>query len=139
MKIGKNADIHPNAVIYDGTELGDNVTIRANVVLGAEGLDYGRNREGELKRIPHVSKLVVKDDVDVGSNTVVQKGILRPTIVGRGTKIGPNCDIGQCARLGKRVLQRTTKTIACQDKLINQKYNSVCQKTCTNMFPSCLH
>jgi UDP-3-O-[3-hydroxymyristoyl] glucosamine N-acyltransferase len=101
VKIGKDADIHPSAVIYDDTELGNNVTIRANAVLGAEGLDYGRNRKGELKRIPHVSKLIVEDDVDVGSNTTVQKGMLRPTIIGKGTKIGPNCDIGHEVKIGQ--------------------------------------
>lgn len=101
VKIGKNVAIHPNAVIYDGTELGNNVTIRANAVLGAEGLDYGKNQKGELKRVPHISKTIVEDDVDIGSNTTVQKGILRPTIIGKGTKIGPNCDVGHEVKIGK--------------------------------------
>lgn len=104
VKIGKNVTIHPNAVIYDCTELGNNVTIRANAVLGAEGLDYGRNRKGELKRVPHVSKLIVEDYVDVGSNTTVQKGMLRPTIIGKDTKIGPNCDIGHETKIGKHCI-----------------------------------
>jgi len=104
VKIGKNIAVHPNAVIYDGTEIGNNVTIRANAVLGSEGLDYGRNKKGELKRVPHVSKLIIEDDVDVGSNTTVQKGILRATIIGKGTKIGPNCDIGHEVIIGKHCI-----------------------------------
>jgi UDP-3-O-[3-hydroxymyristoyl] glucosamine N-acyltransferase len=101
VKMGKNVDIHPNALIHDGTEIGNNVTIRTNAVLGAEGLDYGKNQKGELKRIPHMSKLIIEDDVDIGSNTTVQKGILRPTIIGKGTKIGPNCDVGHEVKIGK--------------------------------------
>jgi UDP-3-O-[3-hydroxymyristoyl] glucosamine N-acyltransferase len=101
VKIGKNVNIHPGAVIYGNTIIGNRVTIRANAVVGAEGLDYGRNKKGELKRIPHLSYLIIEDDVDIGSNTTVQKGMLRPTIIGEGTKVGPNCDIGHEVKIGK--------------------------------------
>jgi UDP-3-O-[3-hydroxymyristoyl] glucosamine N-acyltransferase len=101
VKIGKNVSIHPGVVIYGNTIIGNRVTIRANAVVGAEGLDYGRNKKGELKRIPHLSYLIIEDDVDIGSNTTVQKGMLRPTIIGEGTKVGPNCDIGHEVKIGK--------------------------------------
>lgn len=98
---GKDLDVHPGAIIYDDTKLGTRVTIRANAVLGAEGLDYGRNKIGELVRVPHMSNLIIEDDVDIGSNTTIQRGILRPTIIGRGSKIGPNCNIGHEVNVGK--------------------------------------
>lgn len=101
VRIGKNVSVHPGVVIYDNTIIGNRVTIRANAVLGAEGLDYGRNKKGELKRIPHLSYLIIEDDVDIGSNTTIQKGMLRPTIIGEGTKVGPNCDIGHEVKIGR--------------------------------------
>jgi UDP-3-O-[3-hydroxymyristoyl] glucosamine N-acyltransferase len=104
VKMGKDVNIHPNAVVYSGTIVGNRVTLRSNAVLGAEGLDYGRNQRGELKRVPHLSYLIIEDDVDVGSNTTVQKGILRPTLIGQGTKIGPNCDIGHEVKIGKHCI-----------------------------------
>jgi len=104
VKLGKHVDIHAGVVIYDNTFVGNRVTIRANTVLGAEGLDYGKSKIGELMRIPHISSLIVKDDVDIGSNTTIQKGILRPTIIGEGTKIGPNCNIGHEVTIGKHCI-----------------------------------
>jgi UDP-3-O-[3-hydroxymyristoyl] glucosamine N-acyltransferase len=104
VKIGRDVDVHLGVVIYDNTVIGNRVTVRANAVLGAEGLDYGRNQKGELKRVPHVSYLIIEDDVDIGSDTTVQKGILRPTIIGKGTKIGPNCDIGHEVKIGKHCM-----------------------------------
>jgi UDP-3-O-[3-hydroxymyristoyl] glucosamine N-acyltransferase len=104
VKMGKDVDIHPNVVVYDKTSIGNRVVVRANAVLGAEGLDYGRNQKGELKRIPHLSQLIIEDDVDIGSNTTVQRGMLRPTLVGRGTRIGPNCDIGHEVKIGKHCI-----------------------------------
>lgn len=104
VKIGKEVDIHPGAMIYDNTIIGNRVTIRANAVLGAEGLEYGKNQKGELKRVPHLNHLIIEDDVDIGSNTTVQKGVLRPTIIRKGTKIGPNCNIGHEVKIGKHCL-----------------------------------
>lgn len=104
VKLGKNIDIHPGVVIYSNTIIGNEVTVRANAVLGAEGLDYGRNQRGELKRIPHMGHLIIEDDVDIGSNTIVQKGMLRPTIIGKDTKIGPNCDIGHEVKIGEHCI-----------------------------------
>ena len=104
VKLGKDVDIHSGVVIYENTVIGNRVTVRANAVLGAEGLDYGKNQKGELKRIPHLSQLIVEDDVDIGSNTTVQKGMLRPTIIGKATKIGPNCDIGHEVKIGKHCI-----------------------------------
>jgi UDP-3-O-[3-hydroxymyristoyl] glucosamine N-acyltransferase len=103
-EIGKDVDIHPHVTIYKNTKIGNRVRVRANAVLGSEGLDYGRNAKGELRRIPHMGRLIVEDDVDIGSNTTVQRGILRPTIIGKGTKIGPNCDIGHEVRIGRNCL-----------------------------------
>ena len=102
--LGTDVDIHPNVVIYGNVQIGNKVTVRANAVLGAEGLDYGANTKGELERVPHLSSLIVGDNADIGSNTTVQKGILRPTIIGRGSKIGPNCNIGHEVVIGKNCI-----------------------------------
>ena len=104
IKLGNGVDIHPNVTVYDNVEIGNRVTVRAGAVLGGEGLDYGKNVKGKLKRVLHISILIIEDDVDIGSNTTVQKGILRPTVIGEGTKIGPNCDIGHEVRVGKHCI-----------------------------------
>lgn len=101
VRLGDGVDIHSGVVIYNGTILGNRIIVRANAVLGTEGLDYGKSQNGDLVRVPHMSSLIVEDDVDIGSNTTVQKGILRPTIIGKGSKIGPNCNIGHEVKLGK--------------------------------------
>jgi UDP-3-O-[3-hydroxymyristoyl] glucosamine N-acyltransferase len=103
VEMGRDVDIHPHVTIYRNTKIGNRVRVRANAVLGSEG-DYGRNSKGELRRVPHVGRLIVEDDVDIGSNTTIQRGILRPTIIGNGTKIGPNCDIGHEVRIGRNCI-----------------------------------
>lgn len=98
MKASRN--IHPSVVIYEGVELPQNVTVQANTVLGAEGIQATKNKQGEITLVPHASKLIIEEDVEIGPNTTVQKGVLKPTIIGKGTKIGPNCNIGHQAQIG---------------------------------------
>jgi len=122
VRLGKEVDVHPGVVIYDGTKLGTRVTIRANAVLGAEGLDYGSNKTGKLLRVPHISSLIVEDDVDIGSNATIQRGILRPTTIGRGSKIGPNCNIGHEVSIGENCIITGMTMIAGATKIGNNTF-----------------
>lgn len=104
VEMGINVKVHPNVVIYNRTNIGNNVIIRAGVILGAEGLDYERDMERKLERVPHISGLEIGNNVDIGPNTVIQRGVLRPTKIGEGTKIGPNCNIGHEVTIGKHCI-----------------------------------
>lgn len=103
-KLGKNVNIHNGVVIYDNVIIGNRVTVRANAVLGSEGMEIRRDKDGILRRIPHKSLLIIEDSVDIGNSTTVQKGVLRPTKIGEGTKIGPNCDVGHQVNIGKHCI-----------------------------------
>lgn len=116
--IGSHCDIHPGAVISDGTSIGDNVTIYANVViypdveignrviihagavLGADGFGY-RFRDGQFEKIPQQGTVQIHDDVEIGANTTIDRGMVGPTIVSTGTKldnlvmVAHNCEIGR--------------------------------------------
>lgn len=116
--IGSNCDVHPGAYIGDGTILGDNVTIHANVVvyfdtiignrviihagavIGADGFGY-RFRDGRFEKIPQQGTVEIHDDVEIGANTTIDRGMIGPTIIAEGTKIdnlvmiAHNCEIGK--------------------------------------------
>lgn len=104
VKMGKNVNIHNGVVVYENVIIGNRVTVRANAVLGSEGMEIRRDKNGILARISHRSSLIIEDDVDVGNSTTIQKGVWRPTVIGEGTKIGPNCDIGHQVKIGKHCI-----------------------------------
>lgn len=102
VRIGKNCHIYPRVVIYSGTQLGDCVVVHAGAVLGADGFGYVRDaKTGAYTQFPQQGTLLVEDDVDIGANTTIDRGALKQTRIGRGTKIdnlvhvGHNCDIGE--------------------------------------------
>ncbi|NQV28693.1 MAG: UDP-3-O-(3-hydroxymyristoyl)glucosamine N-acyltransferase [Rhodopirellula sp.] len=116
--IGSNCDIHPGAYIGDGSTLANDVTIHANVVIyfdvtignrviihagaviGADGFGY-RFRDGRFEKIPQLGTVQIHDDVEIGANTTIDRGMIGPTIIAQGTKIdnlvmiAHNCEIGK--------------------------------------------
>ena len=98
--VGDDCVLHPHVVLYDGVLVGSRVILHAGVVLGADGFGY-RFRNGRFEKIPQLGTVHVGDDVEIGANTTVDRGMIGPTVVGTGTKldnlvmIGHNCEIGK--------------------------------------------
>jgi len=102
VRIGENCRIYPNVTIYYGTTLGNRVVVHAGAVLGADGFGYVRDaKTGAYTQFPQQGTLVIEDDVEIGANSTIDRGALKQTRIGRGTKIdnlvhvGHNCDIGE--------------------------------------------
>ena len=102
VRIGDGCHIYPRVVIYPGSALGNRVVAHAGVVLGADGFGYVRDTAtGAYTQFPQQGTLVIEDDVEIGANSTIDRGALKETRIGRGTKIdnlvhvGHNCDIGK--------------------------------------------
>jgi UDP-3-O-[3-hydroxymyristoyl] glucosamine N-acyltransferase len=100
--IGEECRIYPRAVLYPGTTLGNRVVVHAGAVLGADGFGYVRDSTtGAYTQFPQQGTLLIEDDVEIGANSTIDRGALKQTRIGRGTKIdnlvhvGHNCDIGE--------------------------------------------
>jgi UDP-3-O-[3-hydroxymyristoyl] glucosamine N-acyltransferase len=102
VRVGELCRIYPRAVLYPGTTLGNRVVVHSGAVLGADGFGYVRDaKTGTYTQFPQQGTLVLEDDVEIGANSTVDRGALRETRIGRGTKIdnlvhvGHNCEIGE--------------------------------------------
>jgi UDP-3-O-[3-hydroxymyristoyl] glucosamine N-acyltransferase len=102
VRIGEHCRIYPRVVIYPGATLGDRVVVHAGAVLGADGFGYVRDPStGAYTQFPQQGTLLIEDDVEIGANSTIDRGALKQTKIGRGTKIdnlvhvGHNCEIGE--------------------------------------------
>jgi UDP-3-O-[3-hydroxymyristoyl] glucosamine N-acyltransferase len=102
VSIGSGCELYPNVTIYPGTRLGDRVIVHAGAVLGSDGFGYVRDTAtGRYEKFPQVGRLEIRDDVEIGANSTVDRGALEVTHIGRGAKIdnlvhiGHNCQIGE--------------------------------------------
>jgi UDP-3-O-[3-hydroxymyristoyl] glucosamine N-acyltransferase len=90
--IGENVEIGSNCIIYPGvfinhnTIIGDNVIIHPNAVVGSDGFGlYQIN--GLWKKIPHLGSVIIESNVEIGSNTTIDRGMIDNTILKNNCKI----------------------------------------------------
>ncbi len=99
-EIGKNTIIGNNCNIGDNVIIGDNVVIKSNTNIGFDGFGYERKKDKSFLKFPHLGKVIIGNNVDIGSNTCIDKGTLSNTIIGDGTKIDNLVHIAHNVEIG---------------------------------------
>ena len=94
VSIGKNTYIHPNVTIGDDVEIGSNCEIFSSASIGTDGFGYTEDDKGKWVKIPQSGSVVIHNNVDVGSNTVIDRGTIDNTIISSGVKIDNQVQIG---------------------------------------------
>lgn len=100
VKVGAGSIIHPQVTIYDHCIVGDAVIIHASTVIGSDGFGYTLV-DGEHQKMPHVGRVRIENQVEIGANTVIDRATLGETVVGEGTKIDNLVQIAHSVKLGK--------------------------------------
>jgi UDP-3-O-[3-hydroxymyristoyl] glucosamine N-acyltransferase len=106
VEIGAESILHPKAIIRWGSRLGRRCQIHAGAVIGEDGFGYTQVPSPQTGRLihyknPHLGRVILGDDVEIGALTAVDRGLVADTVIGRGVKmdnlvqIGHNCQIGQ--------------------------------------------
>ncbi|MBI5137006.1 MAG: UDP-3-O-(3-hydroxymyristoyl)glucosamine N-acyltransferase [Nitrospirae bacterium] len=101
--IGDDVVLHPNVVVYDGCVIGNRVIVHAGTVIGSDGFGFATHG-GVHHKIPHVGRVVIGDDVELGAGVTVDRGALGDTVIGPGTKVDNLVQIAHNVRLGKGCL-----------------------------------
>jgi UDP-3-O-[3-hydroxymyristoyl] glucosamine N-acyltransferase len=109
--LGDNCHLYPSVSLYSGCELGARVVLHAGVRLGSDGFGFTNGSAGHRK-IRHVGRVLVGDDVEIGANSCVNRGSIGNTIIGDGTKIDNLVHIAHNVRIGKRCLILASAAIA---------------------------
>jgi UDP-3-O-[3-hydroxymyristoyl] glucosamine N-acyltransferase len=97
--IGSNSYIYSNVVIYDNVKIGNNIIIHSGTVIGSDGFGYVNDKNSWYK-IPQIGGVVIGNDVEIGSNTSIDRGTLDNTIIGNGVKIDNQIQIAHNVEIG---------------------------------------
>lgn len=98
--IGRNVSIGSNCSIKNCI-IGDNVIIHSGVCIGQDGFGYIKNNETYLKKFPHIGKVIVQNDIEIGANSSIDRGSMNDTIIGQGTKIDNQVQIAHNVIIGE--------------------------------------
>ncbi|VAY88123.1 UDP-3-O-[3-hydroxymyristoyl] glucosamine N-acyltransferase [hydrothermal vent metagenome] len=115
--IGSNCIIYPSVTIYRDCIVGNDCIIHANTVIGSDGFGFAPTKDGKYIKIYQNGNVVIGNDVEIGSNTSIDRAVFSSTIIEDSVKIdnlvqiAHNCKIGyssiitsQCGFAGSSVL-----------------------------------
>ncbi len=101
--IGSNCIIHANVSIYDNCIIGDNVILHSNTVIGGDAYYFQKRATGYVKFLS-AGRVIIGNNVEIGASCSIDKGVTGDTIIGDGTKMDNQCQVGHDTTIGKHCL-----------------------------------
>lgn len=103
--VGHGCTIARSAVLGPRVVLGERVTVGEGAVIGAPGFGWAvSGPDARVRHVPQLGGVHIEDDVHVGPLCTVDSGTLRPTRIGRGTKLDAHVHVGHNVELGEGCL-----------------------------------
>ena len=100
VQIGDDFFAHAHAVVREYCRIGDRVTLQNGVVIGADGFGFAALPDGSWRKIVQSGITVLEDDVEVQSNSCVDRATVGETRIGRGSKLDDLVLVGHASRVG---------------------------------------
>jgi UDP-3-O-[3-hydroxymyristoyl] glucosamine N-acyltransferase len=104
VRIGAYCYIQANVVIAEHTFIGNKVTIQAGTVIGTDAFYFKKQADGCYKKWRSGGRVIIEDEVEIGANCTVNKGVSGDTVIGKGSKLDCQVHVGHGAVIGKNCL-----------------------------------
>ena len=105
VKVGADCLFYPSSTIREGCVLGNKIVLQSGAVIGGDGFGYITDKTtGKHSFVLQAGNVVLEDEVEVGSNSCIDRATAGSTVVGAGTKIDNLVHLGHNDVLGKNCL-----------------------------------
>ncbi len=102
--IGNNVTIHAGVIIYSDCILGNNITIHSGSIIGSDGFGFAPKADGTYQKIPQLGNVIIEGDVEIGSNTTIDRATIGSTIIKKGVKIDNLIQIAHNVEIGENTV-----------------------------------
>jgi UDP-3-O-[3-hydroxymyristoyl] glucosamine N-acyltransferase len=102
VRVGRDCSIGAGAVLTNCL-IGDRVIIHPGCKIGQDGFGFVMSGSGHLK-VPQVGRVIIQDDVEIGAGTTIDRGGIRDTVIGEGTKIDNLVQVGHNVSIGRHCI-----------------------------------
>jgi UDP-3-O-[3-hydroxymyristoyl] glucosamine N-acyltransferase len=102
--IGKDTTLFPGSKIYADNIIGKNCNIHSGVIIGSDGFGFAPQGDKNYLKIAQIGNVILEDEVEVGSNTTIDRATLGSTIIRKGAKIDNLCQIAHNVEIGENTV-----------------------------------
>jgi UDP-3-O-[3-hydroxymyristoyl] glucosamine N-acyltransferase len=120
VKIGSNCLIHPGVKIYHDSVIGNNVIIHAGTIIGSDGFGFAPLADGSYIKIPQIGNVIIEDDVEIGSNTTIDRATMGSTIIRAGAKLDNLIQVAHNVEIGNSTVIAAQTGISGSTKIGNR-------------------
>jgi UDP-3-O-[3-hydroxymyristoyl] glucosamine N-acyltransferase len=106
--IGRDSQVLANATVGEDVRIGERTIIHPRAVIGSDGFGNARGGSGWIK-IPQLGGVVIGSDVEIGTNTAVDRGSIDDTIIEDGVRLDILIQVGHNARRGEALEKRVAE------------------------------
>ncbi len=106
VSIGDNTLVRANVTIRERSEIGSRVMIDSGSVIGSDGFGFAPCEDGSRKKIPQVGKVIIEDDVVIGSNVTIDRATMGRTWIKKGCRIDSLVQVAHNVVIGERTVVR---------------------------------
>ncbi len=115
--IGDNVTLYSGVKIYADCKVGDNSIIHAGAVIGSDGFGFAPQADGSYHKIPQMGNVVIKSNVEIGANTVIDRAVMDSTVIHEGVKLDNLVQIAHNVEVGKHTVIAAQSGIAGSTKV----------------------
>ena len=99
--IGHHCIIYPGVHIFPGMVIGDRVILHSGCIIGDDGFGNAKKEDGTWEKIEHIGNVIIGNDVEIGSNTTVDRAPMESTVIADGVRIDNLCQIAHNVVVGE--------------------------------------
>ena len=121
--IGENVNIADNSILYAGVKIyhdckiGKNNILHSGVVIGGDGFGFSNSNNQQYTKIAQIGNVVLKEGIEVGANTTIDRATMGSTIIGRGVKLDNLIQIAHNVEIGENTVIASQAGIAGSTKI----------------------
>ena len=116
VSIGSGTIIYPNVSIYDSVEIGSDCIIHSGTVIGSDGLGFAKE-DNKWFKIEHLGKVIIHDEVEIGSNSSIDRGSVGDTLISKNVKIDNLVHLAHNVEIGEGTAIAARSAIAGSSKI----------------------
>lgn len=102
--IGDNTVIYPGVKIYADCVIGNSCVFHAGVVIGGDGFGFAPQQDRNYRKVAQIGNVIIEDNVEIGSNTTIDRATLGSTIIRKGVKLDNLIQIAHNVEIGENTV-----------------------------------
>ncbi|MGZ3777517.1 MAG: UDP-3-O-(3-hydroxymyristoyl)glucosamine N-acyltransferase [Mucilaginibacter sp.] len=117
VSLGNNVTLFPGVIVYFDCVIGNNVIIHSGAVIGSDGFGFAPNPDGTYNKIAQIGNVVIEDDVEIGSNTTIDRATMGSTVIRKGVKLDNLIQVAHNVEIGTNTVIAAQTGISGSTKL----------------------